>query len=101
MPILCCELRTLGLVAEDAEISHRMRSTEGEAMGAESRDDRGSWMWRSHRELLLGALDGIELQSAEEQLVEWLAGWDDWTVTTTAMLIGAARAAGPEVGHEW
>jgi hypothetical protein len=22
--------------------------------------------------------------------------WDDWTVMTTAMLIGAARAAGPD-----
>ena len=44
--------------------------------------------------MLLGALAGIELQSAEERLVDWLATWDDWTVTTTAMLIGAARAAG-------
>jgi hypothetical protein len=41
-------------------------------------------------------LDGIELQPSEEQLVEWLAGWDDWTVTTRAMLVGAARAAGPD-----
>jgi hypothetical protein len=70
-------------------------------MVAESRDDPGFRMWRSHRELLLGVLDGIELSPAEDRLVEWLAGWDDWTVTTTAMLIGAARAVGPEVEDEW
>jgi hypothetical protein len=65
-------------------------------MGSESREDRVYRAWHSRRDVLLGALDGVELQPAEEQLVEWLAGWDDWTVTTTAMLIGAARAAGAD-----
>jgi hypothetical protein len=52
--------------------------------------------------VLLGALTGVELAPAEVQLVDWLAIWDDWTVTTTAMLIGAARAAGPlEDLDEW
>jgi len=45
--------------------------------------------------VLLGALDGIELTSAERQLVDWLALWDEWTVTATASLIGTARAADP------
>ena len=62
-------------------------------MGAESREERVRRAWHARREVLLGALDGVELQPAGEQLVEWLAGWDDWTVTTTATLIGAARAA--------
>jgi hypothetical protein len=61
---------------------------------SESRDGRVYRAWHVRRDVLQGALDGIELQPAEEQLVEWLAGWDDWTVMTTAMLIGAARAAG-------
>jgi hypothetical protein len=59
------------------------------------RDERVFRTWRARGEVLLGVLDGIELHPDEEQLVEWLAGWDDWTVTTTAMLVGAARAAGP------
>jgi hypothetical protein len=66
------------------------------------REDPGRRMRRAHREVLLGALDGIDLSEAELQLVGWLAFWDDWTVTTTAMLIGAARAAGPlEDLDEW
>lgn len=64
-------------------------------MNADSGDGPGARAVRAHREVLLGALDGIELTDAEE----WLAIWDDWTVTTTAMLIGAARAAGP--AEDW
>lgn len=62
-------------------------------MGFESRDDRVFRRWRGRRDVLLGALDGVALSPDEDRLVEWLAGWDDWTVTMTAMLIGAARAA--------
>jgi hypothetical protein len=29
-------------------------------------------------------------------LLDAVSVWDDWTVMTTAMLIGAARAAGPD-----
>jgi len=50
------------------------------------REDPGRRMRRAHREVLLGALDGIDLSEAELQLVGWLAFWDDWTVTTTAMI---------------
>lgn len=50
--------------------------------------------WGARRELLLGVLDGVELGPDGERLVERLAGWDDGTVTTTVLLVGAARAAG-------
>ncbi len=64
-------------------------------MSIGSGDDPGGRARRAYRQVLLGALDGIELTSAERQLVDWLALWDEWTVTATASLIGTARAADP------
>jgi hypothetical protein len=62
-------------------------------MGLESRDDRVFCRWKDRRGVLLGSLDGVVLRPDGVWLVEGLSGWDDWTVTTTAMPIGAARAA--------
>jgi hypothetical protein len=63
-------------------------------MSTRTRDDPIGQARRAHREVLLGALDGVEMNLDEQRLVEWPATWDDWTVPVTAMLIGAARGAG-------
>jgi hypothetical protein len=42
-------------------------------MGDGRREDPGRAARRVHRDVLLGALDGIELNDAEVQLVDWLA----------------------------
>jgi hypothetical protein len=67
---------------------------EGDDVSIGLRDDAGGRARRAYWRVLLGPLDGIKLTSAE-QLVDWLALRDEWTVTVTAALIGAARAAGP------
>jgi hypothetical protein len=66
---------------------------EGDVVSIGLRDDAGGRARRAYWRVL-GPLDGIKLTSAE-QLVDWLALRDEWTVTVTAALIGTARAAGP------
>jgi len=46
-------------------------------------------------QILAGVLAGIELGAWDQQIVEWLAGWDTCTALTVASLIARARAAGP------
>jgi hypothetical protein len=46
-------------------------------------------------QILADVLAGIELGAWDQQIVQWLAGWDACTVLTVASLIARARAAGP------
>jgi len=62
-------------------------------MGDGRRETPGRNAWSVHRDVLLGALDGVELNEAEVGLVDWLAIWDDWTVTTTAMRTRCIRVS--------
>ncbi len=46
-------------------------------------------------ETLAGVMAGIELGAWDQQILEWMAGWDTSTVLTVASWIVRARAAGP------
>lgn len=46
-------------------------------------------------EMLAGVMAGIELGAWDQQILEWMAGWDTSTVLTVASWIVRARAAGP------
>lgn len=41
--------------------------------------------------ILEKALDGIELTEEENRLVEWIAGWDLWTVQQFGQIIKKCR----------
>ena len=53
-----------------------------------------------HLRLLLDALDGVEVTAAERRTLEWLAGWEDETVTNMAAMITKARLISREVLRE-
>ena len=53
-----------------------------------------------HLRLLLDALDGVEVTAAERRTLEWLAGWEDETVTNMAATITKARLISREVLRE-
>lgn len=53
-----------------------------------------------HLRLLLDALDGVQVTAAERRTLEWLAGWEDETVTNMAAMITKARLISREVLRE-
>ena len=53
-----------------------------------------------HLTLLLDALDGVEVTAAERRTLEWLAGWEDETVTNMAAMIAKARLISREAVRE-
>jgi hypothetical protein len=53
-------------------------------------------MQERHVALLLDALEGVELTDAERRTLEWLAGWDDQTVSNIAAMITRARLTSRE-----
>lgn len=42
-------------------------------------------------QILEKSLEGIELTEDEYRVIEWIAGWDLWTVKTIAQIIKKCR----------